>query len=529
MELYKILLVDDEEDVRQAIVKKLDWTSLGFAVVGEASNGEEALEKAEALVPDVVMTDIKMPFMDGLELCRRVKKLLPGVRVAIFSGFDEFEYAKEAIAQQVEEYVLKPINAQELAGVFIRLRNTLDNEFAARRDMERLQRHYDESLPQLRQQFLTELLCGRMAGAELRQKAEEYGLLLAAKGYCVAILRATYPRESRENTRLMEVSLRQLVTDTLGRQPTAHLVPSPENTQLLFLLQDGQDAHTVIKSLGQLFPLAQRFLGVSLSIGVGGVYLHAEDVPLSRAEATRALEYQILVERGQCIYIGDIEPGTQAHSQIDPHATEDILRQIKIGQVEDLRLVIDRQIADLKKSNTGIENFQIRLMELVTELLKLIRSYRLDPAAAGQAKLLEGQPYKVANLDELGQWLFDFCDNLRLMIRRERKDSTRLLVDRARAIIAESYADSELSLDVICSRLNVSPAYFSSQFKKETGQGFVGYLTAQRMDKALELLATTDNKTYQIAEKVGYLDPNYFSYVFKKQFGVSPSKYSQAN
>lgn len=527
MALYKVLLVDDEEDVRQSIVKKLDWAALGFEVAGEAGNGQEALEKAELLAPDVVMTDIKMPFMDGLELCRRVKALLPGVRVAIFSGFDEFEYAKEAIAQQVEEYILKPINAQELAGVFARLRQTLDDEFAARRDMERLRRYYDDSLPQLRGHFLAELLAGRVSGLELHQKAADYGLDLAAAGYCAAIVRASYPEDDRDNARLMEVSLRQLLSDTLEGGPVFHLVPGSQSTQLLFLLKDGQDMRTAMAHLERLFPLARRFLGVGLSIGVGGAYPAAEDIPLSAEEAARALDYQILVERDQCIYIGDIEPGNPGEP-VDPAGFDEILRQIKIGHSEDLRAAIDRHMAELKRGNTGIDNFQIHLMELVTELLRLIRTYRLDPEEAGQAKLISGHLYRAANLDELGQWLFDGCDNLRRMIRRERKDSSRLLVDRARELIDERYADSELSLDTVCGQLNVSPAYFSSLFKRETGHGFVNYLTALRMDKALALLATTTDKTYQIAEKVGYMDPNYFSYVFKKQFGVSPSKYNQA-
>ena len=125
MSLYSVMLVDDEEEVIQIIIKKLDWASMGFQIVGYAHNGAEALELAEECQPDVVMTDIKMPYMDGLELSRRLKERYPSIRIIIFSGFDEFEYAKEAIRIEVEEYILKPIDAGELQELFGRIKNPL--------------------------------------------------------------------------------------------------------------------------------------------------------------------------------------------------------------------------------------------------------------------------------------------------------------------------------------------------------------------------------------------------------------------
>lgn len=140
MGLYRVMLVDDEEDVRQAIARKINWEEIGFQVVASAENGQEALELAERLHPDVVMTDIKMPFMDGLTLGRALKKRLKNIKVIIFSGFDEFEYAKEAIKLEAEEYLLKPLNAAELETVFKRIRENLDREIDQKRNESRLQR-----------------------------------------------------------------------------------------------------------------------------------------------------------------------------------------------------------------------------------------------------------------------------------------------------------------------------------------------------------------------------------------------------
>ena len=141
MSLYSVLLVDDEAEVFQVIMKKLDWERMGFHIAGYARNGVEALEIAEELQVDVVMTDIKMPYMDGLTLCKKLKELYQSIKVIIFSGFDEFEYAKEAIKIEAEEYILKPINASELREVFERIKGNLDRELDEKRNIDKLREY----------------------------------------------------------------------------------------------------------------------------------------------------------------------------------------------------------------------------------------------------------------------------------------------------------------------------------------------------------------------------------------------------
>ena len=158
MSLYKIMLVDDEEEVRKSIIKKIDWADAGFEVVGDAENGQEALEKLELLEPDVVVTDIRMPYMDGLTLTEKIRQRYPSTKVVIFSGFDDFEYAQRAIQLNVTEYILKPVNVEEMTAILKKIRRNLDEEIAMRRDVDLLRERYVASLPLMREHFLNTLV-----------------------------------------------------------------------------------------------------------------------------------------------------------------------------------------------------------------------------------------------------------------------------------------------------------------------------------------------------------------------------------
>lgn len=182
MSQYSILLVDDEEEVFSVIMKKLDWENMGFRIAGYARNGVEALELAEELLPDIVMTDIKMPYMDGLTLSRKLKELYQNIKIIIFSGFDEFEYAKEAIKIEAEEYILKPINANELREVFTRIGANLDRELDEKRNIEKLRQYYMESLPVLQENFYAALIEGRIPEQDIGKFLSSYGITFAVRG-----------------------------------------------------------------------------------------------------------------------------------------------------------------------------------------------------------------------------------------------------------------------------------------------------------------------------------------------------------
>lgn len=272
MEQYRVLLADDEAEIRQGISRKIDWAAQGFVLAGEAENGAEALELAEQIRPDVVLTDIKMPFMDGLELCRRLRRELPAAKLVVFSGFDDFEYARQAVSMGVSEYIMKPVNARELEEVLAGLRTQLEAQRQQRRDMEALRRRYEESLPVLRELFFARLLDGRIPPDQLSERAARYELELPAGPWAAAMVRMDLPAagQSAERDELLLLSVRSFVEEHF-ELPGCWLRTLLYNDAVALLagLETADQLYPLMAELERLCALAPSCLGLGLTVGLG--------------------------------------------------------------------------------------------------------------------------------------------------------------------------------------------------------------------------------------------------------------------
>ena len=274
MNLYKIMLVDDEEEVRKSIIRKIDWSRAGFEVIGDAENGKEALEKIDQIEPDVVLTDIRMPYMDGLSLAEAIRQRHPSIKIVIFSGFDEFEYAKKAIKLNVIEYILKPVNVEELTAILKRIKGSLDEEIEQKRNVSLLRESYVKNLPIIREHFLNDLLHGGMDPAEIPEKLKEYHIDIGGAAEWVAAAIHLEPDEKvdravslHKERELIPISVQNLIRGKLEGRYRFTMFHSSFESVLIAAIDENNTQTGLVALLEDICKETRKILEVTVTIG----------------------------------------------------------------------------------------------------------------------------------------------------------------------------------------------------------------------------------------------------------------------
>lgn len=527
MNTYKVLLVDDEEEVVQIIMRKINWEELGFSVIGYANNGVKALEMVEEFQPDVVMTDIKMPYMDGMELSNRIKTEFPATKVLIFTGFDEFEYAKEAVHLEVEEYILKPVSRVELTNVFTQLKIKLDQEISEKRNVEILQKYYLESLPLLQANFYTTLIEGKIREEEIPKYLSDYQISFHGPCFCCLVIHTSSSQAPKDvNPLLLSTSVQKQAKEHLGERWQAKCFSYLGNTILIAQLKNEKEVSELTDECDRFCRYAQGIIGAVITVGIGQVCRNILELSQSYSGAREAVSYRVIYGASRAINIKEIVPQKMSISGVaNDTELSYLFKMIRLGSGEDVAKAAEKYLNHISSLEKSLQQHNIDVMELVGALCRFSTNNDIAiEAFSGDmremySRLLDLEP------DALRKWLIEISLSFREKFISARSRSTQSFVWKAKEYVQNNFADEELSLDKICKVLSVSNSYFSTTFKKETGNSFIGYLTDYRMDQASRLLIETNEKSYIIAKNVGYADPNYFSYVFKRRFGVSPSKY----
>lgn len=531
MEQYKVILVDDEAEVIDIMEAKIRWSELGFEVVGSAKNGVKALELVEKLQPDVVLTDIRMPYMDGLELSRKLNQDYPNIYIILCTGFDEFEYAKEAVHLDIKEYLLKPISAAELSESLMRLKENLDKEREEKLNVRKLENYFQESLPALQSNLFISLMEGRVSEEDYARFSAAYQVNMKGPLFCCIVFHTSENHVPKGmNPLLLSMSVEREIRQRLVEKWHCKEFLYLGNTVLIMEMGSEEQMVPITDECDRFCRWAYRVMGAVVTAGIGTVCDNLFNINLSYEGAREAVSYRVLYGTQRAINIREIVPKEQATlSLLEEGRMHDLFRAIRVGNLEKIEEAVQKEIQKIHKHTVTIGQYHLAAMETVSNFYKFCANNSLDfnEIAGNVPNLYE----KVPQMDEssLTSWMNEMARMISEELKTARNSTSHRLVTEAQLLVREKYMDASISLDVVCSILGVSNSYFSSVFKKETGKSFISYLTDYRMDIAEELILSGETKSYKVAEKVGYLDANYFSYVFKKRFGVSPSKYRARN
>ncbi len=526
---YTVLVVDDEQDQRQAIIERVRWKDAGFEVVGEAENGVEALDLIEALEPDLILTDIRMPMISGLELARRVRELRPATQIVILSGYDSFEYAREAIDYNIVSYLLKPISSDELSEALFDIRRKMDERLG-----QLLPSKDPDVEAQLRRLRVNEFLLPLMLGSnEVRQDngdllagARKLGIVppeIGSPRFCVLVSKfkaadGGYVANNRHAEFIGNLFARHGVH-------TENLIAYRRTVTLVVDDGSGTLSNLLELPLTETVQTARRMLSEHCTIGVSRGFSAFSECSSAYFQAVTARRYTS-DGAGDIRFINDQEK--KEDFAIDQaEKTVVMLEQLlKVGTAEQLTGFIET----LYRSSTP-ENANLLFIQMIATVCRVVSSISDQPDAL---RLLSTNPLFsriTANSTEEAtkQEILDFCGRAQALITQSRKRESEVLCDRVVAIIDERFSDESLSLVGVSNELAVSPNYLSALIKKVRKKNFITLLTERRMRAAHDMLLCSNMKIAEITERCGYSDQHYFSYCFKKFYGESPNRIRQAS
>lgn len=529
--MYKVFLVDDEIVIREGIRNNFMWEGSGFTLSGEAPDGEIALSMLQDVKPDILVTDIRMPFMDGLELTRQAIAAMPWLHVIFISGYDEFAYAKEALALGAHDYLLKPVDAQELLDALGRVAVRIERERTEQANLDALREQFSTNSQYLKEKIVQELFQQRVdvdGQASFHDRARRLGMTLHANCYMAMLVTPQYSGKWHEESLAVQMQLRRLSNASGG---TVYFCESGGYPLLLVLGDTAVDLEERSYGVAQTIQHElQRTVGIQTLVSLGKAVDSLAGIPDSFAAAQKVRDSSdalVTSQQGLRSILGVEDIGTESGLSLAELDIMPINQQLQFVSQKDIDTILERYIASLGDSalhSAMMVNYIY--VEIVLAASKIIKDSGGDPKEVLPAEYQQDSALsRLQSVQEVRPLIRDVLACA--VSYRDDQSSGRHgpMIRKAQAFLSEHYHDPNTGLRDVASHVALSNNHFCTVFAQEMGKTFTEYLTDLRLSKAKGLLRTTQLRSSEIAYQVGYNDPHYFSYLFKKNTGVSPREY----
>lgn len=534
--MLKVFLVEDEIEVREGIKNNINWMEEGFKFCGDAPDGELAYPLIQSEKPDIIITDIRMPFMNGLELSHLVKKELPKSKIIILSGYGEFKYAQEAIKIGVTEYLLKPIKSAELIKAVKKVGQQIILERMEKENAEFYNHEMEENEIYLKRRFFSEMIEGSKSIVEIIARGRELGLELSARYYQVVLLQYNNIREgegySKELLTLskelcsMNAFDSEIILFDRGIDGIALLIKGNSQSQIDAIREE---------YIARVKVFFEHYPSVHYFIGIGGIVDRLTGLSASFEKAVNAFSYRFTANKSAIKdYMDPFKqsPYNDFHFSLSAHELGGVdLKKVegflKSGGASEVTSFVEGFLKNA--GGTGEMSFLFKQYVLINIYITVVAFLKeigamdttIEEPLAGEEQMYE----KISDSQKAKAYIVRIFTTA--IVRRDelRTRTYRRMIEQAKEYINEHYTDESISLNDTAAHVNISPSHFSVVFSRETGKSFIRYLTDLRMSKAKELLRCTDMRCSDISLAVGYKDPHYFSFLFKKIHNCSPVQY----
>jgi two-component system, response regulator YesN len=536
--MYKLLVVDDEFNIRDGIINAVQWDKIGVEVVGEALDGQDALEKVELLSPDIVITDVYMDNIDGLELSDILHQKYPFIKVIIVSGYDDFEFVKRALELKVFRYIIKPVFPKELIEIVSGLIAELEKEKQFKAKIQLMESEISRNKSLLLERFLSDIINGNIQDNDELHIRMNYLDIQFQKNYysCIQVTIPEYSSSMKEpNMKRLHglmFSIREIFYNTMDEYEIWSLTGEYEKLTLLTgynSLNEYEYSRQTIKKLEQTIGNVARLLDISIFITIGGIYSDLMDLSKSFREITIAQEHNTLTCKSNIIHIKDM-PSSNGVLYIYPVEKENmLLRSLTDLNEQKSDTIIKSLFNDMEQQGYTKDRMRIDIMGLLGMVSRKAIEMGVDMYHLYDKALLS--PFmafeRYHTREQIENWIKNLVMKTIYEIRSQKASEVKRVIKKANEFLNEHYINPDLSLTAISDHVFLNPSYFSRLYKKETGESYVEALTNIRLTMAKTLLIDSNKKIMDISERVGYSNSKYFCTIFKKYFGYTPIEFRE--
>ncbi len=534
--MYKVFIVEDEIVIREGIKNNIPWEEEGFKIVGDESDGELAFPMILREQPDILITDIKMPFMDGLELSKLIKKEIPQLKIIIISGYSDFGYAQQAIDIGVSEYLLKPVTSAKLVAAVKNAAAAIEKERKEKQILEQYQFLVYQNQGEKRKDFFNALVSGKMSLSQILEQEEELGINMVASVFCVLLFQFKVQEDMYEYSNEI-VQCEANMTEALRSFPDVKVFERGMDGWAFILL--GENELQINALTSELCNLLIRICDKRVHYfgGIGRCVHRVRDLQQSYLDANKAFSLRYFESGDQFLAYNDVlnfkdQIGNQINvselglEKLDRNLLEDFLKR---GTLHDVDEFVDRYFDGFGSNAMSSTIFRhYIIMDGYSAIMKFLKALKYPKDKIDSSlKSMNSITDQLSSLEDCSKFYKSILSEAIDLRNKNSQKRYSGLIDKAKDYMRLNLATSDLTLDKVASTVNVSPNYFSSLFNQETGMTFIEYLTDIRMEKAKEYLRCSGRKITEIGYLVGYLDSHYFSYIFKKTQNCTPSEYRQ--